>query len=213
MTSFRGDVLMHEVKSGKDLSRLAGLGAIVGLGAAVLLAGCGISATTSAAHLPATKVKHAVKRKTKPKAKHAVPSVSVPVKIGVAVVNGKREKILENVHSFALYYFSKDTATVSHCTGKCAAIWPPLLATTAKVSAPKGLTGPLTIVKDVHGRQIAYKGHLLYLYAPDHKPGQTLGEGILKEWWVATPTMPAITAGPKKSATGSGSSGSSGSGW
>ncbi|MCY0879717.1 MAG: hypothetical protein OWU84_12355 [Firmicutes bacterium] len=195
-------------------SRLVGLGSMIGLGAAVLLAGCGTLSTTAAAHAPATKAKQTTKTK------HAAPSVSVPVKIGIATVSGKREQILENPKGFALYYFSKDTATVSHCTGKCAAIWPPLLATTAKIQAPKGLSGPLTIVKDVHGRQIAYKGHLLYLYAPDKKPGETLGQGILKEWWVATPSMPAITAGVQKSTTKSTKStkstsggSSSGSGW
>jgi len=43
----------------------------------------------------------------------------------------------------------------------------------------------LTAVKDTHGDQAAYHGHLLYTFADDH-PGHVTGQGV-EDFFVATP--------------------------
>ena len=139
---------------------------------------------------------------------------TAPVKVMRVKVNGKFEKILTTTKGMTLYWFSLDTATKSACANKlCDGLWPAFttkLNTTA-FAGPKGVTGKFTVVKDVHGKQIAYKGHLLYVYVKDTKAGQTLGEGFLKKWWVTPIWVKPLTApAPKKK--GKGGSGGSGSG-
>ena len=50
----------------------------------------------------------------------------------------------------------------------------------------------LTAVKDTHGDQAAYHGHLLYTFADDH-PGQVTGQGV-EDFFVATPASPPSPA-------------------
>ncbi len=128
---------------------------------------------------------------------------AAPLKTATVTVGGKSETVLTTLSGMTVYYFTKDTPTKSACTGSCASIWPPVLSSATKVTSPSGLTGSVTVVKDQNGDQLAYNGHLLYMYSSDSGPGQANGEGVLNEWWVATPTLAAA----------SGSSTSSGSGW
>lgn len=118
-------------------------------------------------------------------------SSSSPVHTGTATVGGTSETVLTDTSGMTLYYFSKDSSTSSACTKGCAATWPPLLSKTPKVSAPAGLSGTLTVVKDQNGQQVAYQGHLLYTYAADSSVGQATGQGLANAWWVATPTLKA----------------------
>lgn len=75
---------------------------------------------------------------------------------------------------FALYTFDKDTAGVSNCTGACAIAWPPFRASVgAKAS------GKWTLVTRLMGvQQWAYKGHPLYFWSKDTKPGDVTGDGV-----------------------------------
>lgn len=157
-----------------------------------ILAGCGTTTKSAAAYAATNKST----------------AGAALVEVHNASVRGKSEKVLANRNGFTLYYFTKDTRTVSHCTGACSLLWHPLLASSAKLIQPKGLPDRLTVVSDTHGRQIAYNGHLLYLYWADRKPGQAAGEGVLKEWWVATPSLGSgSSAGGKSSGGGGGASG------
>ena len=113
------------------------------------------------------------------------------VNVKMVWVKGKHERVLVNAKGYTLYYFTKDTPKASHCTGGCSSLWPPLLTHAKRLAKPAGLKGRLAVVKDSHGHQIAYNGHLLYTYRGDTKPGQAAGQGYLKEWWVATPTLKA----------------------
>ncbi len=117
-----------------------------------------------------------------------------PVRTGTATVAGKSEVVLTNGAGMTLYYFTKDTATSSACTGQCASIWPPVLVKTSHVSAPSGLSGTLAVVKDQNGEQVAYDGHLLYTYSADTAAGQASGQGLKNLWWVATPSLKAAGA-------------------
>ena len=89
--------------------------------------------------------------------------------------------VLTNAAGMTLYTFDKDAGGKSACNGPCAANWPPLMAAgDAKAS------GDWTIVtRDDGGKQWAYKGKPLYLWAKDQKPGDKTGDGFNNVWHVA----------------------------
>jgi predicted lipoprotein with Yx(FWY)xxD motif len=105
-----------------------------------------------------------------------------------ATVGAKTETVLVNSQGLPLYYYLNDTAAKSVVTGGLASLWPPL--TSASPTAT-GITGQLTAVKDIHGDQVAYHGHLLYTFADDHA-GQVTGQGV-QGFFVATPGLTPIT--------------------
>lgn len=87
---------------------------------------------------------------------------------------------------FTLYEFGADTAGVSNCSGACAAVWPPFAA-----SANAQPTGLFTIIVRADGiHQWAYKGHALYNFSGDARPGDAAGDGLNLNggiWHVARP--------------------------
>ncbi len=115
---------------------------------------------------------------------------SAVVKIATVSLNGQSTAILTDSQGKTLYYFTADTPTQSACTGGCASTWPPLLFQgSGSPQSASPLPGKLSVVKDAHGQQVAYNGHLLYTYAGDTAPGQTQGNGIGGRWFVATPSL------------------------
>ncbi|MCL4495638.1 MAG: hypothetical protein M1294_12590 [Firmicutes bacterium] len=188
---------MHEQKQQKSLRGNSYKWAISLGVVSLILAGCGT--TTAAARPSSTK-------SSSPQAT-ATTSSSASLKVGNALVQGKKTPVLENAKGMTLYYFTKDTPTQSNCTNNhnCDTIWHALTSSSSHVSA-SGLSGKVTVVNDVHGKQIAYNGHLLYLYSGDTKPGQALGEGFLHTWWVATPTLKPLTASHSSSSSNTSSS-------
>jgi predicted lipoprotein with Yx(FWY)xxD motif len=118
---------------------------------------------------------------------------TVVVKVATVSLNGQSTAILTDAQGKTLYYFTSDTPTQSACTGGCASTWPPLLFQgdgTPQSASP--LPGKLSVVKDAHGQQVAYNGHLLYTYAGDTAPGQTHGNGVGGRWFVATPSLSVL---------------------
>jgi len=98
-----------------------------------------------------------------------------------------------------LYLFTADKGGKSQCYGKCAAVWPPLLA--AQPSVGRGLRASLLgTTKRTNGTlQVTYGGHPLYFFAKDAKPGDTHGQGIVHfggTWWLVSPTGAEITTKP-----------------
>jgi predicted lipoprotein with Yx(FWY)xxD motif len=118
----------------------------------------------------------------------AARSAADTVRTVQATVAGKTETILVNGTGLPLYFYLPDTATKSNVTGGLASLWPPL--TSASPTAI-GITGQLAVVKDVHGDQVAYHGHLLYTFADDHA-GQVTGQGV-EDFFVATPGLTPIS--------------------
>lgn len=93
-------------------------------------------------------------------------------------------KVLTNDKGMTLYVFDKDAGGKSACNGPCAAHWPPLMATTAAM--PMGNYSIIT--RTDGGKQWAYKGHPLYAWKKDAKPGDITGDGLLKgAWHIAQP--------------------------
>jgi len=112
--------------------------------------------------------------------------------VGTSVI----ETILVNAHGQPLYYYRPDTATGSLVTGGLARLWPPL---TSAAPTAAGVKGKVTVVKDTHGDQVAYNGHLLYTFTSD-SVGQVTGQGF-QNFFVATPGLAPLTSSPAPATT------------
>lgn len=80
-----------------------------------------------------------------------------------------------------LYTYDPDgTFSHSDCDGRCAAVWPPYL-----VDAGLKPTGDFSMTLRADGQhQWVYRGHPLYLFAGDAKPGDHDGDGVNGVWHV-----------------------------
>ncbi len=120
----------------------------------------------------------------------AAPTGPATVKVGTTASLGK---VLVDGAGMTLYTFKKDTGSVATCTGKCAALWPPLL-TKGTPTAGSGVGGGLGVTTGGGPQQATYNGHPLYTYSGDSKPGQTNGQGLFHLWYAAAPLKAGATA-------------------
>jgi predicted lipoprotein with Yx(FWY)xxD motif len=118
----------------------------------------------------------------------AAPGAAATVRTALATVGGKTQTILITAQGLPLYYYRPDTATRSLVTGGLATLWPPL---TSAAPTAAGASGKLSVVRDAHGSQVAYNGHLLYTFARDGA-GQVTGQGF-QNFFVATPGLTPIS--------------------
>ncbi|HEV7717649.1 MAG TPA: hypothetical protein VGO70_01600 [Arsenicitalea sp.] len=93
---------------------------------------------------------------------------------------GPAGRLITDAKGMTLYTYDKDTAGAVTCTGVCAIAWPPARA--PKTAKP---TGGLTVIVARGGNVWAYKGHPLYHYAKDRKPGDVTGDGVGGVWHAA----------------------------
>lgn len=114
-------------------------------------------------------------------------AASTGVRTLATTVGGKPTTVLTDDHGSPLYYYAADTATKSNVTGGLAGAWPPVTETA--VPTASGLNGTLTLVRDSHGSQLAYNGHLLYTFVSDSSNHVT-GQGV-EHFYVATPDLPS----------------------
>jgi predicted lipoprotein with Yx(FWY)xxD motif len=92
-------------------------------------------------------------------------------------------KVLTDHKMMTLYTFDKDQPGKSNCNGTCANHWPPLMA-----PADAKPSGDWSVITRADGsKQWAYKGHPLYGWEKDTKPGDTTGDGVNKVWHAAHP--------------------------
>ena len=139
---------------------------------AVVLSACGSSGSPSAASSPS-------------------PAASPTVVVAMVSVAGTSEQVLTTPAGMTLYYLTSDVAAAPKCSAACLTHWPPLLATGTPV-LPSGVSGSLTVVQNSNGSQVAYNGHLLYMFANDKAQGDSKGEGINAfggTWHAATPGL------------------------
>jgi predicted lipoprotein with Yx(FWY)xxD motif len=87
--------------------------------------------------------------------------------------SGPDGKFMTDDHGRTVYIFSKDTSTMSTCSGDCAKEWPPYTE---------------------DGSQVVFKGHPLYFFADDKSPGDTNGQGLNDFGGLWTEVSPAGTA-------------------
>lgn len=95
--------------------------------------------------------------------------------------------IITDTEGNTLYFFSKDTKDISECNGGCADTWPVFY--TKEVTLDEGLaaTDFGVITRQDGSKQNTYKGWPLYYFADDANPGDTKGDGITSNWFVAKP--------------------------
>jgi predicted lipoprotein with Yx(FWY)xxD motif len=118
------------------------------------------------------------------------------------VTAGTLGKVVAASNGHVLYLFDKDKKDKSLCSGACAKVWKPYLASggvTAK--AGSGLNSKLLGVIKISGgqSQVVYNGHPLYEYVKDKKSAQTNGQGISQyggDWYVVGPKGKAIQCQP-----------------
>jgi predicted lipoprotein with Yx(FWY)xxD motif len=92
--------------------------------------------------------------------------------------------VLTDDKGMTLYVFDKDSGGKSACNGPCAGNWLPLTA--AGAAMPMGDYSVIT--RDDGSKQWAYKGHPLYTWKDDKKPGDITGDGRLNgAWHIAQP--------------------------
>jgi len=84
-------------------------------------------------------------------------------------------------NGMTLYTFDKDTmgSGKSVCNGQCATNWPPLMANAGDMSSGDWSV----VVRDDGTRQWAYRGHPVYYWAKDMKPGDRTGDGFANNTW------------------------------
>ncbi|HWD54481.1 MAG TPA: hypothetical protein VG346_05130 [Acidimicrobiales bacterium] len=122
--------------------------------------------------------------------------------------------VLTTGTGLTLYGFSHDPAGSATCTGACATLWPPLLASkAAHIAAPKGVKG-LSLIKVRGGHwQVAFHHAALYRFEGDKKKGQAKGQGVASAWYAVlksgrssapslVPATPATPAPPTTTAPG-----------
>jgi len=158
---------------------------IAGLAVAAVAAGGGVAAA-SAGSSPASSAPSAGQS-----------AAAATVRTAPAAVEGKTETVLVNSRGLPLYFYPPDMAAKSLVTGGLARLWPPLVSAAPTAA---GVTGKLTVVKDVNGDQVAYNGHLLYTFTSDHA-GQVTGQGF-QNFFVATPRIPPIASASAPTSTG-----------
>ncbi|HTA34633.1 MAG TPA: hypothetical protein VK721_14530 [Solirubrobacteraceae bacterium] len=126
----------------------------------------------------------------------------------VGVSNTGIGQILVNSQGLTVYLFKADQGTKSACTGACAGAWPPLVVT-GKPTVGSGVNASLvgTTTRPEGKTQVTYNGHPLYLFAQDHKAGETNGQGVSAfgaAWFALNPAGNQVSAQPSSSSTGGG---------
>ena len=106
----------------------------------------------------------------------------------VALRRSSLGSILVDSQGRTLYLFEADKAGMSACSGGCASVWPPLMATgTPQAGAGVQAAKLGTIAGSGGGRQVSYNGHPLYTFAGDAKAGDTTGQALDQfgaKWYV-----------------------------
>jgi predicted lipoprotein with Yx(FWY)xxD motif len=124
----------------------------------------------------------------------AVTSPSSPSAPSAATVMGGKTALgptLVDGTGRTLYLFESDTPTMSTCNGSCASVWPPASAASTPHATGGARADLLGTLRRTDGTtQLTYKGHPLYYFARDAKPGDTTGQGLNQfgaSWYALTP--------------------------
>jgi len=114
----------------------------------------------------------------------------------IKVMNSRYGRMLFDGRGRAIYLFTREQGAKSRCYGQCAVAWPPVY-TSGKPRARGGADADLlgTTTRRGGRRQVTYKGHPLYYYITDKKPGQITCQDIVEfggTWLVVDPQGNAI---------------------
>jgi predicted lipoprotein with Yx(FWY)xxD motif len=113
------------------------------------------------------------------KTEEQLPSVDVTIK------DSSLGKILTDGYGKTLYFFTKDVAGTSNCSGGCLDAWPIFSVQNLRVDASLTTTDFSTITRADGKKQVTYKGWPLYYFASDATAGDVKGENVNNVWVVA----------------------------
>jgi predicted lipoprotein with Yx(FWY)xxD motif len=111
-----------------------------------------------------------------------VPSYTVMIGTNKAVGN-----YLVDGSGNALYWFTKDKANTSACSGDCLKAWPAFTADSFVVPSALNASDFSTITRADGGSQVTYKGYPLYYWVKDKARGDITGQNVGKVWFVIDP--------------------------
>jgi predicted lipoprotein with Yx(FWY)xxD motif len=104
-------------------------------------------------------------------------------------------KVLADSNGMTLYTLTSNGAAVA-CSGTCASVWPPLVAS----GTPKGAKGVKRLGVESASGQVTANGLPVYLFTKDTASGQANGQGV--NAFGGTWNVVKVTAAPKaKSST------------
>jgi predicted lipoprotein with Yx(FWY)xxD motif len=86
-----------------------------------------------------------------------------------------------------LYWFTKDSANTSACSGDCLKAWPAFTADSFVVPSALNASDFGTITRPEGGTQVTYKGYPLYYWFKDKARGDVTGQNVGKVWYVIDP--------------------------
>ena len=158
---------------------------VLALGAAVALAACGSTASsTMASAAPAASTQPAsssTHRAAAPAARSSSGSGATAASNGASVKtrSSRYGTVLFDGGGRVLYTFARDRGTASTCYGGCAGAWPPFTVNRAP-KASAGVRGGLlgTTRRQDGSLQFTYAGHPLYYFTGDTKPGQITCQNV-----------------------------------
>lgn len=95
--------------------------------------------------------------------------------------------ILTDSEGMSLYFFSRDTKGQSACAGGCKDAWP--IFYEADITLDEGLeAADFGVITRADGdKQTTYKGWPLYYFANDNAAGDTNGDKVGNNWYIAKP--------------------------
>jgi predicted lipoprotein with Yx(FWY)xxD motif len=126
--------------------------------------------------------------------------------VNVGVASSGLGNVLVDGRGHTLYLFEQDKQGKSACSGKCASLWPPLIASGKPLAAGGAKASLLGTVKRADGRlQVTYGHHPLYTFVKDTKKGQTNGEGFGDQWYAVSAAGNKVTQDNASSGGGAGS--------
>ncbi len=106
-------------------------------------------------------------------------------------------KILTDAEGRSLYFFSKDTKKASECNGGCLAAWPAFYNKDLTLDEGLSTDDFGVITREDGSKQNTYKGWPLYYFASDEKAGDTKGDGVTNNWFIAKPDYSLMYAQAK----------------
>ncbi|MDB5031742.1 MAG: hypothetical protein JWP71_2463 [Mucilaginibacter sp.] len=101
--------------------------------------------------------------------------------------NAKLGAIITDNLGKSVYFFSKDAAATSVCTGTCAVTWPPFYKENPTIGTGLDATDFGAITRTDGTKQTTYKGWPLYYYSLDVNMGDTNGDAFVNLWAVGKP--------------------------
>jgi predicted lipoprotein with Yx(FWY)xxD motif len=158
--------------------------------ALLAIAGCGGGGSSSSESTTAEAAPPKSEPTSNPKPKPA-PETTGKVAVVKVMDTPDLGKVIVDSRGMTLYDFHKDKGTTSACYGECAVAWPPLLTSgepKAQGGAEQSLLG--TTKRKDGTLQVTYKGHPVYGFVEDEKPGETNGNdfnGFGAQWYALEP--------------------------